>query len=316
MRSSVFTDPPQEAERNRLLRGILCAMGGAVLLSVNDLCIKALSGAYPLHEVILIRAFIGLAFILAFARITGQGGIWRTRRPAFHMSRAAIVMISNATYFLGLAALPLANAAAIGFISPILMTILSVLFLRERVGLHRWGAVVMGLVGVVVMLRPGGDFHWEALLVLTSALCYASTQILTRSARATESAATINFYTQIGFILTSTTMGLWSGDGHMESSGAALDFLFRPWAWPAPGDLWAFAGTGLAVGAGGLLMAQAYRTCEAALVAPFEYTSMPLAVFWGLVVFGTFPDLGGWIGIVLIIGAGLYTLWRESVRGR
>ena len=226
-------------------------------------------------------------------------------------------MVSNATYFLGLAALPLADAAAIGFVAPLLLTMLSVVVLREKVGWHRWGAVVVGLVGVVVMLRPEGQFHWAAVLVLISALCYAITQTMTRMFRDTESAVTINFYTQVAFIVLSAGMGLWTGDGHLAgSSDASLAFLFRPWAMPPMGDWIYFVGTGVSVAIGGLLMAQAYRMNETALVAPFEYTSMPLAVIWGLIFFGTFPDLQGWIGIALIIGAGLYTLYREARRHR
>lgn len=299
----------------QVVLGIGAAMAGAAVLSLNDLCIKHLSGSYALHQVILVRGIVGVAFILAFATLSGQEQVWRTKRPWMHLLRASIVMVSNATYFLGLAALPMANAAAIGFVAPLLLTILSVVVLREKVGWHRWGAVVVGLIGVVVMLRPEGQFHWAAVLVLVSALCYATTQTMTRMFRATESAVTINFYTQVAFIVVSAFMGMWSGDGHMAgSSDASLAFLFRPWAMPPIGDWIYFLGTGLSVAIGGMLMAQAYRMNETALVAPFEYTSMPLAVIWGLVFFGTFPDLQGWIGIALIIGAGLYTLYREARR--
>ena len=292
-------------------------MAGASFFSLNDLCIKHLSGTYALHQVILVRGLVGVAFILAFAALSGQRQVWRTGRPMMHLIRASIVMISNATYFLGLAALPLADAAAIGFASPLLLTLLSVLVLREKVGWHRWGAVVVGLVGVVVMLRPEGQFHWAAVLVLISALCYAITQTMTRMFRDTESAVTINLYTQVAFVIVSFSMGIWTGDGHMAgSSDASLAFLFRPWAMPPVGDWVYFLGTGLTVAIGGLFMAQAYRMNETALVAPFEYTSMPLAVIWGLLFFGTFPDLQGWIGIALIIGAGLYTLYREALRRR
>jgi drug/metabolite transporter (DMT)-like permease len=301
-----------------VLTGILCAVGGSATLSLNDLFIKQLSSTYALHQVILVRAFVGIAFILCFIKLSGLSfAILKTRKPRTHLLRASIVMISNVTYFLGLAALPLANAAAIGFVAPILLTILSVVILGEHVGWHRWGAVVVGLVGVVVMLRPEGEFHWATLLILCSALSYASTQIMTRHMKDTESAVTINFYTQCAFVTVSALMGLWVGDGHLSgSSDASLAFLFREWIWPPVGDWYAFVGTGLSVAIGGLLMSQAYRMNEAALVAPFEYTSMPLAVIWGLLFFGTFPDFQGWIGIALIIGAGLYTLYRETVRRR
>ncbi len=301
-----------------VLIGILCAMGGSATLSLNDLFIKALSSTYALHQVILVRAFVGIAFILGFIKFRGMGfAILKTRRPRTHLLRASVVMVSNVTYFLGLAALPIANAAAIGFVAPILLTILSVVVLGEHVGWHRWGAVVVGLIGVVVMLRPEGEFHWATLLILLSALSYASTQIMTRHMKDTESAVTINFYTQIAFVTVSSLMGLWVGDGHLSgSSDASLAFLFRQWIWPPVSDWSAFVGTGLSVAIGGMLMSQAYRMNEAALVAPFEYTSMPLAVIWGLLFFGTFPDLQGWIGIALIIGAGLYTLYRETLRRR
>ncbi len=320
MTQDIFLSPkgqrPAEGKPSRhVVLGIGAAMAGSAVFSLNDLCIKQLSGAYALHQVILVRGLVGLAFILAFAALSGQRQVWRTQRPWMHLIRACIVMISNATYFLGLAALPLANAAAIGFVAPLLLTMLSVVVLREKVGWHRWSAVVVGLIGVVVMLRPEGQFHWAAVLVLISALCYAITQTMTRMFRATESSVTINFYTQVAFIIVSASMGMWTGDGHLAGSAdASLAFLFRPWNMPPIGDWIYFLGTGISVAIGGLLMAQAYRMNETALVAPFEYTSMPLAVIWGLIFFGTFPDLQGWIGIALIIGAGLYTLYREAWR--
>lgn len=298
-----------------VLWGIACGVAGSATLSLNDLCIKQLSGAYALHQVILVRAFLGVVVIIAFAVLAGHPAFWHTKRPAMHLLRASIVMVANATYFMGLAALPLADAAAIGFVAPLLLTMLSVIVLREKVGWHRWGAVLVGLIGVLVMLRPEGQFRWAAVLVLISALCYAMTQTLTRLVRETESAVTINFYTQVAFVVVSTTMGALVGDGHLAgSSDPSLAFLFRPWILPPMRDWIYFLGTGLAVAIGGMLMAQAYRMNEAALIAPFEYTAMPLAILWGVVVFGTFPDAQGWVGIVLIIGAGLYTLYREIRR--
>jgi drug/metabolite transporter (DMT)-like permease len=296
--------------------GISCAVGGSVMLSLNDLFIKQLSDDYALHQVILVRAFVGLAFILGYMKFAGlKLASLKTRLPKLHLIRATIVMLSNVGYFLGLAAMPIADAAAIGFVAPILVTLISVVVLGEKVGWHRWGAVIMGLVGVIIMLRPEGEFRWAAVLILFSAACYASTQNMTRHMKETESTVTINFYTQIAFIIVSVGMGVWVGDGHLSGSGdASLAFLFRPWIWPPMGDWVFFVGTGVSVAAGGMLMGHAYRTNPPGLIAPFEYTSMPLAVIYGLVFFGTFPDAQGWVGIALIVGAGLYTLYRETVR--
>jgi drug/metabolite transporter (DMT)-like permease len=299
------------------LRGIFFALGGALVLSVNDLAIKALSGNYALHQVILTRAFVGMTLVLTVMALSERGlrQIF-TRRPRDHLIRVSIVMVSNVTYFLGLAALPLADAVATAFVAPLFITLLSALILKEPVGLRRWAAVGIGMLGVIVMLRPGaGVIQPAALLVLVSAFCYASSHMMTRRMRDTESAMTLNFYVQCGFIFVSSTMGLWVGDGHMSgASDPSLAFLFRTWHRPPLADWPYFIATGLAVGIGGLMMSQAYRTTEAALVAPFEYAGMPMAILWGALFFGTWPDLTAWAGIALICGAGLYTLWRETVR--
>jgi drug/metabolite transporter (DMT)-like permease len=109
-------------------------------------------------------------------------------------------------------------------------------------------------------------------------------------------------------------MGLWVGDGHLAgSSNPSLAFLFREWIWPPLTDWPAFLATGLAVAIGSLMVAQAYRTCEAGVIAPFEYVGMPMAILWGAVIFNTWPDATAWVGIVLICGSGMYTLWRETI---
>jgi len=301
------------------VKGILFAIGGGLTLSVNDVAIKFLSGSYALHQVILTRAFIGMALVLGVIYVSGTGfRQLMTRRPKDHLIRVSIVMISNVTYFLGLAALPLADAVATAFIAPILVTLLSVVILGERVGPRRWAAVAVGMLGVLVMLRPGaGVIKPAAILVLISALCYAGSHMMTRRMRDTESAMTLNFFVQCGFIVVSSCMGLWVGDGHLAgSSDPSLAFLFREWVWPPMPDWPAFLATGMAVGIGGLMMSQAYRTCEAGLVAPFEYVGMPMAIFWGVVVFHQWPDAIAWVGIALICGAGLYTFWRETRRRR
>ncbi|MDP3262112.1 MAG: DMT family transporter [Tabrizicola sp.] len=302
--------------RNPALTGILFAAGGTIIFSVNDVAIKFLSGGYALHQVILIRAFVAMAFILAFIAFSGTGfAQLRTRRPKTHLLRVAIVMVSNVTFFLGLAALPLADAVAVAFVSPIAITVLSVLFLKETVGPRRWAAVILGMIGVLIMLRPGaGVIQPAAILVLISAILYAAGNLLARQMGGTESAMTLGFFVQAGFIIVSVAMGLWVGDGHLATDDKIWAFLFRPWIWPPVADWPIFLATGLAVGIGGMMVTQAYRTAEAGLVAPFEYVGMPAAIIWGAVVFGTFPDLTAWAGIALICGSGLYTLWRETAR--
>jgi drug/metabolite transporter (DMT)-like permease len=305
-----------------VLLGILLALGGSLVLSVNDMAVKALSGRYPLHEVVLTRSAIGMGVVLALLSWSnGPGRLWsgvRTRRTGAHALRVLCVLGSNIFYFLGLAALPLADGVATFFVAPLLLTALSVPLLGEKVGPRRWAAVGAGLLGVVVMMRPGaGVIQPAAILVMMSALSYALMHIMTRRMAATEGALAMSFWTQVGFIALSCVMGLSVGDGRFgESGNASLDFLLRAWHWPAPEDWPFFLATGLAVSTGGIMISQAYRLCEAGLVAPFEYAAIPMAVLWGVLIFGTWPDAVGWTGIALIGGAGLYTLWRETRLGR
>jgi drug/metabolite transporter (DMT)-like permease len=304
--------------RNLALTGILFAIGGTLIFSVNDVSIKFLSGGYALHQVILIRAFVAMAFILAVIGWSGRGFAQLiTGRPVAHLARVCIVMISNVTYFVGLAALPLADAVAVAYVSPIIITLLSIVFLGEKVGPRRWAAVIIGMLGVIVMLRPGaGVIQPAALLVLISAVMYAGGNLMVRHMGGTESAMTLSFYVQAGFIVVSLAMGLWVGDGHLATDNKLWAFLFRPWIWPPLEDWPVFVATGLSVGIGGMMVTQAYRTTEAGLIAPFEYVGMPLAILWGLLVFATFPDAVSWVGIALICGSGLYVIWRETVRKR
>jgi drug/metabolite transporter (DMT)-like permease len=271
------------------------------------------------RQVILLRALIGMAIVFAVIWYSPAGfAQLRTKRPLDHLFRVSIVMVSNVTYFVGLSLMPLADAVATAFVSPLLVTLMSAVILGEQVGPRRWAAVLLGMVGVVIMTRPGaGVIQPAAILVLISALCYAGSHMMTRRMRHSESAMTLSFYVQCGFILVSLSFGLVAGDGHLaQAPGSIWEFLFRPWHRPPMGDWWAFLATGISVSIGGLMMSQAYRTTEAALVAPFEYIGMPMAIFWGGLVFGTWPDGTAWAGIALICGAGLYTLWRETVRRR
>ena len=196
--------------RRLALIGILSAVGGSLVFSVNDVAIKFLSGDYALHEVVLIRSIVGMAIMICCV-LPFQGGFaaLRTSRIGMHLLRALCVVCSNLFYFLGLAAMPLADAVAVFFVAPLMITALSVPLLKERVGPRRWFAVGLGLTGVIVMLRPGPTtFHAAALLPLASAFCYALMHMMTRRMGMSERAVTMAFYVQLAFIVVCLMMGL------------------------------------------------------------------------------------------------------------
>ena len=302
---------------NRInLIGIMSAVGAAFFFSFNDMAIKFLSGDYALHQVVLIRSCIGMAVLMAVI-VPLEGGlkILKTRRLAMHLFRGGCVVFANMTFFLALAAMPLADAVAIFFVSPLIITVFSVIFLSETVGPRRWVAVGIGLAGVIIMLRPGSaGFQLVALLPLAAATGYATLHVLTRKIGGTESAGTMTFYIQVTFIAVSAAIGLAVGDGRFAvQADPSLEFLLRQWVRPDPADALIFVAIGVSSTAGGYLISQAYRLCEAGLAAPFEYAAMPMAIFWGFMVFGEWPDNIAWIGILLIVSGGLYMFWREAV---
>lgn len=305
------------------LAGAGCAVLAMGFFAVNDAVIKFLSGDYALHEVILFRALFGLGMsLLVLVPLAGGFSVLRTRKLGRHLLRGMCVVMANLSFFLGLAAMPLAECVALFFISPLVITVLSAMILRESVGPWRWSAVALGLAGVlagvVVIIRPGVEaFQMAALFPIIGAFFYAVLNIFTRTMGGTEKAATLTIYIQITFVIVCAFSGLLLGHGRFDTGqNASLSFLLRAWVVPEAGDWVFFAALGAASSIGGYFISQAYRISEAGFVAPFEYVAMPIAVLSGLVLFGEWPDNVAWIGIALIVAAGLLQLWRENVRAR
>ena len=299
--------------------GVLCVIAGTAAFTVNDAAVKFLSDGYALHQVVLMRSLVALAVIGGiFLPLAGGLDALRTRRPFMHMLRGLCVVVANMFFFLALATMPLADATAILFFAPMLITLMSAVLLGDAVGPRRWGAVVVGFLGIVLMLRPGAEaFQPAAILPVIAAFGYAGLSIVTRVIGSTERAITMAFYIQITFLFVSIAMGLAVGDGRFEQpEDATLAFLLREWVWPPMADIPVLVVLGLSSAAGGYFISQGYRLAEPSLAAPFEYVSMPLAIVIGVIVFAEWPDLVAWTGIVVICGAGLYLFWRETVQGR
>lgn len=297
-----------------VLKGILFAAAGVSLYSVNDMAIKHLSSGYALHQLTLIRSSVGLVVVLLALALSERGfAQLRTSRPFSHLFRCGIILLSNVSFYIGLAAMPMADAAAVAYTSPLILTALSVVFLKEKVGPRRWAAVGIGLLGTLILLRPSeGMIQPAALLVLISAALYAVGNLMSRHMRGTESTMTQAFYMCWAFITASAMMGLFFGDGTHATVDPLWSFLFRAWIWPPLQDWPWLVLTGTTVTIGAMFVAQAYRSAEAAIIAPFDYIGMPLAILWGVLIFGTWPDLIAWAGIALICGSGIYVAWREA----
>ncbi len=304
--------------------GIAFILVGVVAISVNDMLIKFLSGGYPLHQMVFTRSIIGIAFGLILVQLEGGLQILRADRPMLHLLRCVMIVIANMTFFAALAVLPLAEATALFFVSPLIITLLSVPLLGEKVGPLRMGAVVVGFIGVIIMTRPwvGQDGRAVSMLIyllpILAAVTYAVNQVLTRMLGVASKASALAVYIQATFIVVS--LGFWAvaGDGRYADglSNESLVFLLRAWVWPEGRDVWLFLGLGVNSAIVGYALAQAYRSADAAVIAPFEYAGLPLAIFWGWLIWADLPDAVTLMGIALILGAGLFVFLREHQKKR
>ena len=313
--SSVRLTRIQNLRAGSQLTGILCVMGGVSCFTTTDTVIKYLSGDYALHQIVLIRAVIGIVFTLAvFVPLEGGLETLRTKRLPLQLVRGFCVVMANLLFFTGLATLPLGETVALVFVAPLIITIFAAIFLRENVSAGRWSAVGVGLAGTLIMIRPGTSlFNPIMLLPLLAALCYAIFQILSRYLGRSESASSMAVYTQLMFIAISALIGVLVGDGRFTvHDDPTIDFLLRAWVWPSGRDFILLSGIGILSGLGAYLISQGYRLGEASLLAPFEYTSLPLAMLWSILFFGDWPDLISWVGIAMIFSAGMWALMHVN----
>ena len=295
-------------------QGILCLIGAVAFLSVSDSIIKWLSPIYALHEIMLFRALFAMIVVLGIVQLEGGLKTLKTRRPILHFFRGSLLVLANMFFFLGLATLPFAETVALFFVAPLFICLLSQPVLGEKVGLSRWIVILIGLSGVLVMVRPGAEvFALTSLLPILAALSYAIMQMMTRKLGMHERAGTLTFYIQLAFLLISSLIGLSIGDGRLNTlDNSTSEFLLRAWIWPLPDDFGLLVLCGLIVAFGGYLLSQAYRLGQASAVAPFEYSSLPFALIIGYYLWGDWPDWTSFVGSGLIIFSGLLIVYLES----
>lgn len=251
---------------------------------------------YPYGQIVWARYFGHLVFmVIAFMPMHGWG-LFRTERPVIQGIRSFLLFFCTALYFFAIQHIDLTVAASISFTSPILVTALSVPFLGEKVGIRRWIAVLIGFVGAMIIIRPGGSsFHWAMLLVVANTISYAFYQLLTRKLAANDNPE--------------TTIALTAVFGAI----AASFFLLNGVELPRNLLHWAmFIGIGALGGFGHYMVVKALQFTEASVVAPFSYGQLVGATFFGFILFDTFPDELTWVGAAIVVASGLYIASREN----
>jgi drug/metabolite transporter (DMT)-like permease len=277
------------------VRGIALLVCAVSCFAVMEAVVKVLASRNPVGVIVWARYFFNMVLLLVFMGPGLGAGLLRTHRPGLQWLRGAILGVSSVCFFAGLPFLPLAEAASLTAIGPILVALLAVRLLGERAPPGTAWALLASFLGVLLIVRPGGAvFTWAALLPLGSALCYAAYQILTRRLSTIDDGRVTQFYGALGATLLLT---------------APL-----PWFWQMPEritDIALMVAVGGLGGLGHLLLVRALKLAPASLLAPFAYVHIVMSLALGLLVFGAMPDAIALSGMALIVGTGVVMALRQ-----
>jgi len=280
------------AENTLLGIGLVCLAVLCFILMNTMVRTLRLQGM-PTAEIVWARYFFHVLFVMALVprRIPT---LLVAERKGMQVLRSILVLLATICMFIAMGLMPLADAVAISFATPLFAVGMSVVVLHEKVGVRRWSAVLAGFIGMLVIIRPGfGTMQWAALLPVATAFFYALYQNITRMIRGAADALNALFYTAI--------------------VGAAVMSVALPFYWQTPSliDGVMLAAIGVLGGLGHWFIIMAYERAEVSAVAPFAYTELIWAMILGLMVFGEFPDEFTLTGAGIIVAAGLYVLYRE-----
>ncbi|WP_109048580.1 DMT family transporter [Azospirillum sp. TSA6c] len=281
------------------MRAILLVVLGVACLSCSDATAKYLGRTLPPAEIAWMRYVVFTALVMPLALRGGSLSVLKTTRPGLQVVRGLGMLGSALFFIMAMQHLPLAEAAAISFVSPVFVTVLSILLLAEKVGVRRWAALLVGLAGVIIVIRPGAEgFQPASLLPILTAFSWALDLVATRKMTVQENPL--------------TTM-VWSALTGLIALTALLPLHA---AWPTPWEMLLGAFIGLVYTLAQWLLILAYRQGEASVLAPFTYVQLIWSTALGFVVFGAVPDHWTFVGTGVIIASGLYTAHRERMRAR
>ncbi len=278
------------------LRTIGLALAGFGLFSASDAVMKVMAGGYPLPQTVFFNSLFALLPIVGFALWSGGLNRLGTRRPGLHLLRSALGLTTGYAGYFAFARMPMADVYAILFTAPLVITLLSALLFGERVDGRRWAAVLIGFAGVLVMNRPSADglLNVGALGAMLCALSYAASALIIRHKGQTEHPLTFPFYVNL---LTLPVMG------------GLLPGAYVPMA---ASDLAVMALGGVLSGVALTCLLTAFRNAPSPVIAPFQYSQILWGVLFGVVLFGDWPEPKLAVGLLLVVGSGLYLLRREA----
>lgn len=309
---------PAASASGHYLTGALCICGGVVFFNIVDVIIKLVSSDYPFYAFALIRAAATLPLLWIY--VAREGGLpalfVRRRELALILLRSALLFFGSLLFGLSLAVMVIADVVAIYFVMPLIVAAAAGPVLGERVPLYRWGAMLLGFLGVLVIVQPGsGVFEPAALLALGAAVLEGFAQLIARLIPAVRTSA-IAFYQGLVFLLGALLLtavfasGAWASDTH-----ASLAFLTRGWVWPDMRDFLIMLSAAPISAIAMSLYVHGYKVAPASYVTSFEYTGILWAAVFGFLFFADVPVWTTWAGAAIVVAAGLYMLHRDSKAG-
>jgi drug/metabolite transporter (DMT)-like permease len=291
------------ALRHDVRRGAICMLSAHLLFTIMSAMVKQLSGPIPVIELMFFRSAFALPVVALIVARYGSFAELRTRRFPGHFTRACTGTAAQACSFFALTALPLADQTVLGYTTPLFVTMLAIPLLGEQVGIHRWSAVLLGFLGVLIIAVGQGAGHasgplamWGLGAAIAQGFFSALTTLLVRQLSASESSTTITMWQSI--LMTSFTL-------------LVLPFL---WVTPDAGQFLLLMLIGLVGGVAQVLLTEAYASAQVSALGPYSYSSMIWSVALGWLLWGDQPTIWMLVGAVLIVAAGLYILHRELVR--
>lgn len=294
--------------------GAIILIFGLFLFSIQDIIIKYFSSHYSVLQIVFTRGLIALGLFMMYFQFTRVTIALKSQRPLTMIARGLLGFCSYTTYYLAVAAMPLAEVVSITFTMPLFVTAMSALILREKVGIRRWSAVVVGFLGVLVILSPSGEFNPLAVLfAFIAAITYASQTILTRLLGDHDHPMTIAFNAILIFTIASGILSLllFSGFIAVSSDHPSLEFFGRAWQLPTDIDFVLMLVIGLIAAIGFYCLSRAYCSSEASAIAPFEFTYIVWAVVFGYLFWNEVPGPTTIAGIAILMSSSLYIWYRE-----
>ena len=294
--------------------GIYYLVIGMCVFTFQDIIIKLLSDKVNLFQILFIRSIMTIVFVLLYLTITKQTKLLSISTPIMTTIRPLIFFIGFTMFYYAQTQMPVANALTLFYVSPFFITILSMFLLGEKIDLVRWVIIILGFSGVYFIANPNfEEFNYINLLPVLCALFYGIFMVLTKKYSTTESSFAQIFYLSVGSLITTGVLGLIIGDGqYYTNSNVNMNYLSRSWNFMDAGDIGLILLSALCGFIGTVFLINAYRIGDPSRITVFEYSGLIPTMLLGFLIWNDIPTNKTWLGVLIIIGCGLYLFNKEN----